>query len=104
MLLHGGGGTAFPEWVRIWNEHGYAAIALALEGQAPGPAGKRPYRRHDGSGPERAGIFADLDRPIEEQWFYHAVADAVLADSLLRTFPKWTPNAWASPASPGAAS
>src|SRR5206468_7943210 len=35
VLVHGGGGTAFPEWVRIWNERGYAAIAMDLEGHAP---------------------------------------------------------------------
>ena len=26
VLAHGGGGTAFDEWVRLWNERGYAAI------------------------------------------------------------------------------
>jgi len=28
VLVHGGGGTAFAEWVRIWNRRGYAAIAM----------------------------------------------------------------------------
>ena len=27
VCAHGGGGTAFPEWVRKWNQNGYAAIA-----------------------------------------------------------------------------
>ena len=27
VLVHGGGGTAFREWVEIWAERGYAAIA-----------------------------------------------------------------------------
>src|SRR4051812_14567999 len=24
VLVHGGGGTAFPEWVKLWNARGYA--------------------------------------------------------------------------------
>ena len=28
VLIHGGGGTAFAEWVRLWNRRGYAAIAM----------------------------------------------------------------------------
>ena len=28
VLLHGGGGTAFREWVQIWAKRGYAAIAM----------------------------------------------------------------------------
>ena len=28
-------GQAFAEWVRIWNRHGYAAIAMDLSGHVP---------------------------------------------------------------------
>ena len=28
VLVHGGGGTAFEHWVRLWNDRGYAAIAM----------------------------------------------------------------------------
>lgn len=28
VLIHGGGGTAFPQYVRLWVERGYAVIAL----------------------------------------------------------------------------
>ena len=30
VCAHGGGGTAYPNWVRTWNSHGYAAIAMDL--------------------------------------------------------------------------
>jgi len=36
VCAHGGGGTAYPNWVRFWNNHGYAAIAMDLEGHLPG--------------------------------------------------------------------
>lgn len=95
VLVHGGGGTAFKEWVKIWNDHGFAAISIAVEGQTDqrNPSTEdsdnpRGWTRHDWAGPRRAGIYADSQAPIEEQWMYHAVADTVLANSLLRSLPQ----------------
>jgi hypothetical protein len=31
VLIHGGGGTAFYDWVKMWNDWGYAAIAIDTE-------------------------------------------------------------------------
>lgn len=33
VLVHGGGGTAFKEWVEIWVKRGYVAIAMDLAGK-----------------------------------------------------------------------
>ena len=46
VLVHGGGGTAFKEWVAKWNAHGFAAISIAVEGQTDQtkPNGKRGNR------------------------------------------------------------
>ena len=33
VLVHGGGGSAFKQWVEEWNERGFAAISIAVEGQ-----------------------------------------------------------------------
>lgn len=89
VLVHGGGGTAFSEWVQRWNERGFAAIAMDLEGRLPDrtvPFDQRP--RFDGSGPERVGVWGDADLPPEDQWFYHAVAQVVLANNVLRGDPE----------------
>ena len=93
VLVHGGGGTAFKEWVRKWNEHGFAAISIAVEGQtdrrAPAKQGKRgAWKQHAWPGPKRAGIYGDSSVPLKQQWMYHAVADTILANSLLRSLPK----------------
>src|SRR5262249_29250915 len=56
VLVHGGGGTAFVEWVRIWNRRGYAAIAMDLEGHVPGKGNQ--HLSHEHGGPARDGIFA----------------------------------------------
>ncbi|MDP6044223.1 MAG: acetylxylan esterase, partial [Phycisphaerae bacterium] len=98
VCAHGGGGTAYPEWVKYWNSKGYAAIAMDLEGHLPGgkshqvegnfPTGKT----HKNAGPARIDWFGDRALPDKEQWFYHAVADVIRANSLLRSFKEINPK------------
>ena len=98
VCAHGGGGTAYPAWIRKWNSHGYAAIAMDLEGHLPsgnshGVRGNFPARqKHKNSGPARIDYFGDRDLPDNEQWFYHAVAGVIRANSLLRSFPEINPR------------
>lgn len=87
VLVHGGGGTAFKQWVQIWNDHGFAAISIAVEGQTDEKRSDGQWLRHQWAGPQRAGIYDDSDEPLTDQWMYHAVADTVLANSLLRSLP-----------------
>ncbi|MFC1718037.1 alpha/beta hydrolase family protein [Candidatus Poribacteria bacterium] len=91
VLVHGGGGTAFAEWVRLWNGRGYAAIAMDLCGCVPeGVNGG--WSRHEFGGPPGWGGFDQIDWDREDQWTYHAVADAILACSLLSSFPEIDPD------------
>lgn len=87
VLIHGGGGTAFDEWVRLWVERGYAAIAMDTCGQVPvGNYGQ--WIRDDQGGPSGWGGFDQIDWSRDDQWTYHAVADAILAHSLIRSLPE----------------
>jgi dienelactone hydrolase len=87
VLVHGGGGTAFQEWVRLWNRRGYAAITIDTCGCVPhGEYNK--WQRHPFGGPAGWGGFDAANEPIEDQWPYHAIADVILAHSLLRSFPE----------------
>ncbi len=46
VLVHGGGGTAFAEWIRLWTARGYAAIAMDTCGCVPkGRYGKWPNKQ-----------------------------------------------------------
>lgn len=86
VLVHGGGGTAFDRWVQLWNSRGYAAIAPDLCGCVPiGSYGK--WQRHEAGGPPGWGGFDQIDWPPEDQWTYQAVANILLAHSLLRSLP-----------------
>jgi dienelactone hydrolase len=88
VLLHGGGGTAFRQWVEKWIERGFAAIAVALEGQIDQRDDRRRWKQHAWPGPSRPGHYRDSARPLKDQWMYHAVADTILANSLLRSLPQ----------------
>ncbi len=92
VLIHGGGGTAFREWAELWAKRGYAAIAMDLAGHRPneGQNAHQPNNRTrlpDG-GPNQGDDekFGSIDKPPTEQWSYHAVAAAIRAHSLIRSF------------------
>ena len=65
VLVHGGGGTAFKEWVQKWNAQGFAAISIAVEGQTDvnenKVKGRSSWARHGFAGPARDGTFADTN-------------------------------------------
>lgn len=97
VLVHGGGGTAYRDWVREWNARGFAAISIAVEGQTdgkiPDPGEENGHwQRHGAGGPRRDGIYGDSDRPLGDQWMYHATAATVLARSLLGSLPGVAPD------------
>ena len=89
VLVHGGGGHADVGWVQLWAKRGYAAIAMDLAGCGPD---KKPLT--DGGGPGMGDdiTFGAIDGPITDQWAYHAVADMILAHSLIRSFPEVDPE------------
>jgi len=91
VLIHGGGGSAFVPWVRLWLGRGYAAISMDTCGSTSG-GGYRNHPRHVYGGPPGWGGFDQIDLPVEDQWTYHAVADAILAHSLIRSFPEVDAN------------
>ncbi len=81
VLVHGGGGTAFKEWAELWAKRGYAALAMDLAGCGP------DKKRLADGGPDQSDDvkFGAIDQPPQDQWTYQAVADAILAHSLLRS-------------------
>ncbi|MGI5924146.1 MAG: LamG-like jellyroll fold domain-containing protein [Lentisphaeria bacterium] len=90
VLVHGGGGTAFRKWVKLWNDRGYAAIAMDTCGHLPIPldSDAKPWPKHAFSGPPGWGDYGNMDKPISDHWGYHAVAAVVLGHSLIRSFPE----------------
>lgn len=88
VLVHGGGGSAFRDWVKMWMERGYVAIAMDTTGSVPlamdGVSGaSRKHEYAPATVPNLSGALA----PTESQWIYHGVGAVVRANSLLRSLP-----------------
>ncbi len=84
VLVHGGGGKAFPEWARLWASRGYAALAMDLAGKG---ADGKPLP--DG-GPDQTDEwkFRRLKDGVKNAWPYHAVSAVIRCVSLLRSMPE----------------
>jgi dienelactone hydrolase len=88
VLVHGGGGAAFPQWVAMWARKGYAAIAMDWRGN--GPDGKHienGFEEVNGNTP-----FFTIFPNLNEQWMFQAIADVILAHNLIRSFPEVDSN------------
>ncbi len=100
VLIHGGGGTAFADWVWQWANHGYAAIAMDLHGYRPSApqydndGNLKPHIGQSRKGRVRLAHGADHEKfeciggTVEDDWPYHAVASVMRAHTLLRHFPE----------------
>ena len=91
VLVHGGGGTAFKQWVKKWNDAGFAAISIAVEGQTDtvnenSTSRGSKWQRHQWAGPARNKIYADSKQPLRDQWMFHASSAVIRAHNLLRSF------------------
>jgi len=102
VLIHGGGGTAFADWVHLWAKRGYAAIAMDLSGSRPldpefdpktgmaignGHRGERKRLPNGGPAhghPEKFDCVLTPD--TSDDWPFHAAASVMRAHSLLRSF------------------
>lgn len=102
VLIHGGGGHAFSQWVHRWVERGFAAIAMDTTGYFPlcvnagSQEGQQElWTRTPDNGLLPVGYAQAPDNdgmqgwklPVENQWMYHALSDAILAHNILRSMP-----------------
>lgn len=91
VLVHGGGGTAFSDWVKMWNDKGYAAIAIDTEGRIPSAiaslssASDVSFESTRHHGPSNTD-YIDHEKPANEQFLYHAIAATIAANSFLSSF------------------
>ncbi len=95
LLIHGGGGFAYPEWVEEWMKRGYAAVTVDNYGYMPREDG-RYYNNADwpeqepmyqGTPTGMVGKGFDLEHcgaPLRQQGMFHVVAANILAGNLLR--------------------
>ncbi len=88
VCVHGGGGSAYDEWVKKWNEKGYAAIAMNLNGRIPTPEitdGNNQLRHMWAGGTQDS--YGTVS-PDDATWMYSAVTAVIGAHNVLRAMPE----------------
>ena len=93
LLVHGGGGTAYWQWVQAWVDRGYTALAIDTEGHIPletGTVNDGPttlYQASPYNTPKNSN-YGDADAtPVNETWMYYATSTAIIGNSLLHSLP-----------------
>lgn len=86
VVVHGGGGTAYDQFVNEWNRRGYAAIAMDLNGCVPDVKDDNARRRHAWAGPWQDNYSALYSQ--ENVWMYHAVTAVIKSHNILRSMPE----------------
>lgn len=92
VLVHGGGGTAYREWVELWVSRGYAAIAMDTSSAIPirnidNKAWRSVGRAYAGPRPRDAS-FKQGHLPLTDQWPYYTVNSIARARTLLGSQPR----------------
>lgn len=88
LLLHGGAGTAYYEWVEEYTKLGFVALAIDLEGHVPldtGNVSSMPqelYEKSKYNAPHNVNL-TDGNLPIKETWLYYACKTAIIGNSFL---------------------
>ena len=100
VLVHGASSTSYTNWVQHWVNRGYAAIAIDHLGGSGTTGSDMRRLSEDGyiGGPDDAGglkqalTIGDDDKITgievseKDYWNYHAVADTIMANSIIRSF------------------
>ena len=95
VCVHGGAGMAFDEWVKLWNDKGFAAIAMTMTGDGPikgiTPGTANQYigkKQHPYAG---TGAFCwgdqAFDKDVKNASMYRNVLNVIRAHNVLRNYP-----------------
>jgi len=92
LLIHGGAGQVYPEWIKYWTNKGYVAIAYDVFGNELDYNGQKAVNYYGGPDEGKAGsLYDDPDDPYNS-WVYHSVYNAIMCNNILRTHEKVNAN------------
>ncbi len=80
LLVHGGGGESYSEWVKKWTDKGYIAIAPDFDAQYATDENHKKWHNPNG-GPKGYGGYRQINE--EENWVYFSVLSAMKAIDVL---------------------
>ena len=84
VLVHGGGGQVFGEWMLYWMNKGFVTIAIDMFGNQLSEALEKVDNPESGPKEHDGSNYDGIDTP-KQSWVYHAVHNVIMANNLLRT-------------------
>lgn len=83
ILVHGGGGKVYTEWIRWWTKKGFIALAFDTYSQQINKKGDLVYNPE--GGPESSdGPLMDKIDDYDNSWLYHNVINIIYCNNILR--------------------
>jgi dienelactone hydrolase len=84
VLVHGGGGQVYIDWVRYWNRLGFVAIAFDTYGNQLDSELRKVVNPEGGPSENHTGSILDSIDSEKDSWVYHVVTNVILCNNILR--------------------
>lgn len=85
VLVHGGGGNTFVDWIKYWTDKGFVAIAPDMFGHKLDDSLAKVVNSLSGPNETHAGSMIDNPNDYKNSWVYHSVSNVVLCHNYLRS-------------------
>ena len=85
VLVHGGLGRAFPDWVKLWTDRGYVAIALSVDANITDSTNSNNKVTVNPQGGPNISITPTDMRNPKNSWEYISVANIIACHNILRS-------------------
>lgn len=83
VLVHGGGGYVFKDWIKYWTDKGFVALALDMFSNQLDVLGNKTSNP-EGGPTESDGPCYDNPNDKPNTWLYHSVNNVILCNNILR--------------------
>ena len=85
VLVHGGAGQVYCDWIKMWTDKGYVALALDMFGNQLNDSLAKVVNPLAGPNETHAGSCNDNPFNYQDSWVYHSVTNVILCHNYLRS-------------------
>ena len=85
ILVHGGAGQVYCDWIKHWTDKGYVALALDMFGNMLNDSLQKVVNPLGGPNEYHSGSLNDNPYDYQNSWVYHSVTNVVLCHNYLRS-------------------
>lgn len=92
VLVHGGAGQVFCDWIKLWTDKGYVALALDMFANKLDDTLAKVVNPLAGPNENHSGSINDNPYDYQNSWVYHSVTNVILCHNYLRSLPNVNAN------------